>query len=233
MLQFCWLWSQNAHLVNTIQIQNRLLCVACFGNMVMKWEVSVHWLTVLLRYHSNKASHILQTIWFFIVLTWWTFWDHCQQNWIIFYLFDPCRAKNLTFDLFFNNYETVRHRQVKLYFFWIVIMSLVNIEATFEFDPCTNYLVTPSPGFLYRMWPDSNLKSWSLDPYQYNEIIKPFVSFQLSKHCQRPAFLAHNHTTVVQTQVDFNRQVQTGSWTLMRYIWHDMTSFSLWLTFPA
>ena len=27
-----------------------------------------------------------------------------------FYLFDPCRAKNLTSDLFFNNYETVRCR---------------------------------------------------------------------------------------------------------------------------
>ena len=27
-----------------------------------------------------------------------------------FYLFDPCRAKNLTFDLSFNNYETVRRR---------------------------------------------------------------------------------------------------------------------------
>ena len=25
-----------------------------------------------------------------------------------FYPFDPCRAKNLTFDLFFSNYETVR-----------------------------------------------------------------------------------------------------------------------------
>ena len=27
-----------------------------------------------------------------------------------FYLFDPCRAKNLTFDRVFNNYETVRRR---------------------------------------------------------------------------------------------------------------------------
>ena len=27
-----------------------------------------------------------------------------------FYLFDPCRAKNLTFDRSFNNYETVRRR---------------------------------------------------------------------------------------------------------------------------
>ena len=28
-----------------------------------------------------------------------------------FYLFDPCRAKNLTFDLSFYNYETVHRRQ--------------------------------------------------------------------------------------------------------------------------
>ena len=27
-----------------------------------------------------------------------------------FYLFDPCRAKQLTSDPFFNNYETVRRR---------------------------------------------------------------------------------------------------------------------------
>ena len=24
-----------------------------------------------------------------------------------FYLFDPCKAKNFAFDLFFNNYETL------------------------------------------------------------------------------------------------------------------------------
>ena len=39
-----------------------------------------------------------------------------------FYLFDPCRAKKLTSDLFFNNFETVRRRYAKLYFFWIVII---------------------------------------------------------------------------------------------------------------
>ena len=31
-------WSQNAHLVNTIQIQNSLLYAACFVTMVMEWE---------------------------------------------------------------------------------------------------------------------------------------------------------------------------------------------------
>ena len=38
-------------------------------------------------------------MWFLIVFTWWTFWDQCQQKLEHFYLFDPCRAKNLTFDL--------------------------------------------------------------------------------------------------------------------------------------
>ena len=33
-----------------------------------------------------------------------------------FYTFDPYKAKILTFDLSFNNYDTVRRRQVKLYF---------------------------------------------------------------------------------------------------------------------
>ena len=36
MLQFCWQWPQNACLVNTTQIQNSLLSVACFSNMVMQ-----------------------------------------------------------------------------------------------------------------------------------------------------------------------------------------------------
>ena len=35
MPQFCGQWSQNARLV-TFQIQNNLLCVACYGNMVMQ-----------------------------------------------------------------------------------------------------------------------------------------------------------------------------------------------------
>ena len=34
MLQFCWQWSQNARAENTIQIQNSLLHVASFVNMV-------------------------------------------------------------------------------------------------------------------------------------------------------------------------------------------------------
>ena len=36
MVQFCWQWSQNAHIVNTIKIQNDLLYVACFFNKVLQ-----------------------------------------------------------------------------------------------------------------------------------------------------------------------------------------------------
>ena len=39
-----------------------------------------------------------------------------------FYLFDPCRAKNLTVDLFFNKYETVGRRYVKTLTFTIYIV---------------------------------------------------------------------------------------------------------------
>ena len=34
MLQFCWQWSQNVHLVNTIKNQNSLPYVRCFVTMV-------------------------------------------------------------------------------------------------------------------------------------------------------------------------------------------------------
>ena len=42
-----------------------------------------------------------------------------------------------------------------------------NIETTFEFDPGTNYLVTP--GFLYRMWPAA---IWNIDPWSHTNMIK-------------------------------------------------------------
>ena len=78
----------------------------------------------------------------------------CQHNWITFTCLTPVEPK--IWPLTFSNYEMVRRRSVKPYFFSesfkqeeSVGMGLDNVEATFEFDPCTNYLVTP--GFLYRM----------------------------------------------------------------------------------
>ena len=81
--------------------------------------MSIGW-PFLLRNHSNKHLTYGKLFWFFILFTWWTFWDHCQQNWNIFTCLTPVEPKiwPLTF---FNNYETVRRRQVKLYFFWFVI----------------------------------------------------------------------------------------------------------------
>ena len=119
MLQFCWQWSQNVHQVNTmknyvstIQIQNSLLYVACFGNMVRAYTVrklvSMHWLTVFTySNHSNESSHILQISLIFHCIYLMNILRPLPVKLEHFYLFDPCRVKNLTFDLFFNNYETV------------------------------------------------------------------------------------------------------------------------------
>ena len=38
------------------------------------------------------------------------------------------------------------------------------------------------------MWPGSNMKYWSLAPYQHNKVIKPCVSFQLNKSSLLPAY---------------------------------------------
>ena len=65
--------------------------------------------------------------------------------------------------------------------------GLDNIKQLLNLTPVQTIL--RHPGFLYRMWPGRNMKWWSLDPYQHNEIIKPFVSFELSKLCQRPAYI--------------------------------------------
>ena len=56
-------------------------------------------------------------------------------------------------------------------------MVFDNIEATFEFDPCTNYLVTP---WLPVQVTRQQYEIVILGP-QHHEIIKPFISFQLSK----------------------------------------------------
>ena len=42
MAQFCWQWSQNVHLVNTMKNQNSLPYVRCFVTMVAQQKRSVH-----------------------------------------------------------------------------------------------------------------------------------------------------------------------------------------------
>ena len=59
-------------------------------------------------------------------------------------------------------------------------MVFDNIEATFEFNPCINYLVIPR--LPVQDVTRQQYEMVILGPiYQHNEIIKPFVSFQLSK----------------------------------------------------
>ena len=66
-------------------------------------------------------------------------------------------------------------------------MGLDKIEASFEFDPCTDYLEIPR--LPVHDVTRQQYEILILGPlYQHNEIIKPFVSFQLSKLCQRPAY---------------------------------------------
>ena len=154
--------------------------------------VSTGWPS-LLSNHSNEASHIWQTILIFNFIYLMNILRPLPAKLEHYYLFDPCRAKNLT--LTFSSITTKRYVVDRSnYTFsespgWIVITRGIcwydfwQHWSNFEFDPCTNYLVTPLPGFLYRMWPGSNMNYWPLVPYQHTKIIKPFVSFQLSKSC--------------------------------------------------
>ena len=124
--------------------------------------------------------------WFLIVFTWWTFWDHCQQNWSISICFTPVEPK--TWPLTFSSISTKRYfvERSNYTFFWIVITRGICWYGFWK--PWSNFWIWPlyklscdPTGFLYRVWPGSNMKWWSLDPYQHNKIIKPFVSFQLIK----------------------------------------------------
>ena len=190
MLQFCWQWSHNVRLVNTIQIRDSLLYAACFVSMVMEWESPCPlafcggdrfcWVTIVTKHLTYG-----KLFWFLINFTWWTFWDHCQQNWSIFTCLTPVEPKSwpLTFSsITTKRYVVDRSNYTFSESVWqeeSVGMVFDKIEATFEFDPCTNYFVTP--GLLYRKWHGSNMKYWSLAPYQHNKITKPCVTFQLSK----------------------------------------------------
>ena len=112
MLQFCWLWSQNARLLKTIQIQNSLLYAACFVTMVMEWGRQcplannwadrLCWVTIVTKHLTYD-----KLFGFLIVFTWWTFWDHCQQNRIIFTYLTPVELKY--WPLTFSSITTKRY----------------------------------------------------------------------------------------------------------------------------
>ena len=188
MIKFCWQWSQNVHLVHTMKNQNSFPYMRCFVTMVTQQKncqpMDTYFLTAYPCYRN--MLHIANYSEFELYLP-DEYFETIASKIGPFGLFDPCRAKKMTSDLFINNYETVRRRQVKPHFFWIVITRgicwyggfLTTLKQLLNLTPVQTILWPP--GFLYRMWPGSNMKWWSLDPYQHNEIIKPFVSFQLSK----------------------------------------------------
>ena len=113
MPKFCWQWSQNVHQVNTIKNQNSLTYVRCFVTMVMQQRRSVtrsakQWtLTFSLDSHANETCHIWQTILNLNCIYKMSILRPLPAELEHFYLFDPCRAKHLTFDLFFDNNKTI------------------------------------------------------------------------------------------------------------------------------
>ena len=158
----------------------------CFVTMVTQQKTASQWtLTFWLHNHVTKTCYTEQTILNLNCIYQTSILRPLPAKLDDFYLLDPCRAKNLTSDLFFRNYETVRCRNVKLYFFWIVITKGIcwygiwQHWSNFWIWPCTNYLVTPR--LPVQDVTRQQYEWWSLHPYQHNEIIKPFVSFQLSK----------------------------------------------------
>ena len=74
------------------------------------------------------------------------------------YLFDPCRAKNLSFDLSFNNFETVRRRWIKLCFFWIVITRGICLYGSRQH--WRNFWIWP----LYKLSCDPHASCTGCDP---------------------------------------------------------------------
>ena len=129
MLEFCWQWSQYARLVNIIQIQNSLLYAACFVTMLMQWESQcpladngvdrLSCVTIVMK-HLTYGN----LFWCSIYLI--NIWRQLPAKLEHFYLFDPCRTKILSFDLFFNNSKTIRQtilflnrcNKRNLYGFW-------------------------------------------------------------------------------------------------------------------
>ena len=165
---------------------NSLPYVSCFVTMVTQQKRSAngHWLHHCITMLPKHAAHS-KLFWIGIVFTRRAFWDHCQQNWTTFTCLTPVEPKN--WPLTFSSITTKRYVvdrsnytfPVSLQQEESVGMALTTLKQLLNLTPVQTIL-WPT-GFLYRMWPGSKMKWWFLDPYQHNEIIKPFVSFQLSK----------------------------------------------------
>ena len=117
MVQFCWQWSQNAHLVNTMKNQNSLPYVRCIVTMVTQQKRSAnghhffHCMTMLPKHTTHS-----KLFWIWIVFTRRAFWDHCQQNctiltcltpWTILTCLTPVEPKN--WPLTFSSITTRRY----------------------------------------------------------------------------------------------------------------------------
>ena len=80
-------------------------------------------------------------------VTWWTLWGHCRQNWSIFnclttvepkswpLTFSSITSKRYVVDISIYTFLNRYNRGISWYGFWRVD----DIQATFEFDPCTNF----------------------------------------------------------------------------------------------
>ena len=108
MIQFCWQWSQNVHLVNTMKNQNSLPYVRCIVTMVTQQKRSAngHWLSHCITMLPKHATHS-KLMWIWIVFTRRAFWDHYQQNWTIFTCLTPVEPKN--WPLTFSSITTKRY----------------------------------------------------------------------------------------------------------------------------
>ena len=125
MIQCCRQWSQNVHKVNTMKNQNSLPYVRYCVTMATQQKQSAK---------GNKLSHCITMLpkhathgklfWIWIVFTRRAFWDHCQQNRIIFTCLTPVEPKY--WPLTFSSFSSITTKRYVLdksnyTFFWIVI----------------------------------------------------------------------------------------------------------------
>ena len=133
--------------------------------------MSIGWPS-LLRNQSNEASHIWQTILIFNCIYLMNILRPLPSRLEHLYLFGPSRAKHLTIDLFFLNYETV------LYFFLncynkrnLLVWLLTTLKQLLNLTPVQTSCDSQASSI--RCDPAA---IWNSDPwthaYQHNNIMK-------------------------------------------------------------
>ena len=159
-------------LVNTFPIQNSLLCVACFGNVVMQWEsqcpLADRFCCVT---RSIEASHIWQTILIFHCIYLMNILRPLPAKLEHFYLFDPCRAKNLTFISITTKRYFVDKSKYRFFFNRYNKRNLLVWSST-----TSNFWIWS----LYKLFCDPQAfctgcdpaAIWNSDPWTYTNIMK-------------------------------------------------------------